>query len=394
MQFKNSSLVVLGAALAALASISACSSSHGRPVEATQEAARQASPPASDPVVETVKVISRRLDTSISLPAELLPFEAVNVYPKVTGFLQWIGVDRGSHVKKGQPLARLEAPEIVAQKFEGEAKLRSAQSKQTAAEAKLAADQGTYQRLKVASATPGVISDEELDVAEKRVEGDRATVASLLDATEAARANLRSVETLSSYLVVTAPFNGVVTERNVHPGDLVGPASGRTANRPMVRLEQVNHLRLVVAVPEAYVAGAKAGQKVNFSVVAFPGKEFQGVVSRIADALDQQTRTMPVELDVWNQDGTLHSGMFPQVSWPIQRPYPTLFVPQSAVMRTMESTSVIRVRDGITEWVSVKTGALADSLIEVFGDLHANDDVVLHASEELHANTRVREQMR
>jgi RND family efflux transporter MFP subunit len=272
MQFKSSSFLALSAALVALFSISGCGTSRGRPVP-VQEQVRSAAP-----TVETVKVVSQRLNGSISLPAELLPYQAVNIYPKVTGFLQSIGVDRGSRVKRGQVLARLEAPEIVAQKFEAQAKLRSAQSKQTAADAKLAADQGTYKRLKTASATPGVISDEELDIAEKKVEGDRATVASLLEATEAARANLRSVETLGSYLVVTAPFDGVVTERNVHPGDLVGPASGRTAGKPMLRLEQVNRLRLVVAVPEAYVAGARAGQKVGFTVVAFPGKTFQGVV--------------------------------------------------------------------------------------------------------------------
>ncbi|MGH9655480.1 MAG: efflux RND transporter periplasmic adaptor subunit [Bryobacteraceae bacterium] len=384
MQFKSSSFLAFSAALAALFSISACGTSHGRPAPVKQEARSAA------PAVETVKVLSRRLDSSISLPAELLPYQAVNIYPKVTGFLQWIGVDRGSRVKRGQTLARLEAPEIVAQKFEAQAKLRSAQSKQTATEAKLAADQGTYKRLKVAAATPGVISDEELDVAEKRVEGDRATVASLLDATEAARENLHSVETLGSYLAVTAPFDGVITERNVHPGDLVGPASGRTAGKPMLRLEQVNRLRLVVAVPEAYVAGARAGQNVNFSVVAFPGKVFQGVVSRIADSLDQRTRTMPVEMDVWNPDWTLHSGMFPQVSWPIERPYPTLFVPQSAVVRTMESTFVIGVRGGVTKRVEVKTGVLSQNLIEVFGDLHPGEEVVLHASEELRPNTRVK----
>lgn len=389
MQSRFNNFVAAALVAGALAAISACGTSHGRPVAKEQSAVQ-----APVPVIETIKVVSRRLDIVIPLPAELSPYEAVNVYPRVTGFLQWIGVDRGSLVKQGQALARLEAPELVAQKFEAQAKLRAAQSRQTAAEAKLAADQGTYQRLKVASATPGVISDEELDVAEKMVEGDQATDASLKEATEAARENLRSVETLESYLLVKAPFDGVITERNVHPGDLVGPASGRSAAKPMLRLEQVKHLRLVVAVPEAYVAGTATGEKVNFTVVAFPGKTFQGTVSRIAETLNQQTRTMPVELDVWNPDSTLHSGMFPEVSWPVRRPSPTLFVPQSAVVRTMESTFVIRIRNGVTEWVNVKTGAVSGNLVEVFGDLQAGDDIALRASEELRPNTHVQQQMR
>lgn len=343
------------------------------------------------PVVETTKVVSRHLHADMSLPGELRPYKFVDIYPKVTGFVDWIGVDRGSRVKQGQLLVRLVAPELVSQKAQAQAELASAEQKEVAEQAKLAADQSTYERLKQAAATPGVISDEELEVAQKAAESDQATVVALHSGTEAAMHALQSVETLEGYLHVTAPFDGMITNRYVHPGALVGPTSGRSGSTagPILRLEEVAHLRLVVPVPEAYVAGAAVGQDVKFTVEAFPGQTFSGKVARLSDSLNPQTRTMPVELDIWNPDWTLHSGMFPQVSWPVRRPHPTLFVPTSSVARTMESTFVVRVRNGVTEWVNVTTGVVSGSLTEVFGDLHAGDEVVLNASGELRPNTHV-----
>lgn len=335
------------------------------------------------PTVDTVRVVSQKLHMTVILPGELQPYEEVRVFPKVTGFVQWIGVDRGSRVKKGQLLATLVAPEMVAQKAEAQAKLLSAESQRIAGEAKLAADESTYQRLKAAAATPGVISDDELEVAEKTAEADRARVVALRNTRDAAQATLHSFEELESYLRITAPFDGVVTKRNVHPGALVGPSGGPGSQSSMLRIEQVAHLRLVVAVPEAYVAGVEQGAKVNFTVSAFPGRAFSGTVARLADSMDVATRTMPVEMDVWNSSWDLHSGMFPEVMWPVDRPQPTLFVPQSSVGRNMEQTYVIRIQNGRADRVAVKTGATAGKFTEVFGDLHPGDEVALHATEEL-----------
>ena len=337
--------------------------------------------------VDTVQVASRRLDMTISLPGELQPFEEVRVFPRVSGFVKWIGVDRGSRVKKGELIAVLSAPEIVAQKAEAEAKLMSAENQRIAAEAKLHADESTCQRLKAASNTPGVISDEELETAEKAAEADRARMVALRNTADAARANLSSAVEMEGYLRITAPFDGVVTKRNVHPGALVGPGSGTQPS--MLRIEQVSHLRLIVAVPEIYVAGIQQGAKVEFTVPAFPGRTFNGTVARLADSMEVATRTMPVEMDVWNPDAELHSGMFPEVLWPVHRPQPTLFVPQTAVGRNMEQSYVVRIRDGRAEPVGVKTGGTVGDLTEVFGDLKAGDAVAVHASEDLRPGTAV-----
>lgn len=339
-------------------------------------AVSQTTPP---PVVDTVRVASRRLDMTINLPGELQPYEEVRIFSRVSGFVKWIGVDRGSPVKQGQLIAVLSAPEIVAQKAEAEAKLLSTENQRIAGEAKLSADESSYHRLQLASNTPGVISEEELDTAEKAAEADRARVVALRNTADAARANLRSAVEMQSYLRITAPFNGIVTKRNVHPGALVGPGSQAS----MLRIEQVAHLRLVVAVPEVYVAGVQRGAKINFTVPAFPGRTFSGTVARLADSMDVATRTMPVEMDVWNPAAELHSGMFPEVLWPVHRPQPTLFVPQSAVGRNMEQSYVVRIRNGRAEQVSVKTGGSVANSTEVFGDLKPGDEIAQRASEDL-----------
>lgn len=354
-------------------------------------AAASTQPPA--PVsVDTVRVVSRRLDMTVSLPGELLPFEEVRVFPRVSGFVQWIGVDRGSKVKKGQLLAILTAPEIVAQKAAAQSALMSAENQRIAAEAKLAADEATWQRLKTAAATPGVISEDELDTADKTAQADRAKVVALQHTTDAARANLHAAEEMESYLRVYAPFDGVVTRRNVHPGALVGPETGSSLQHSMVRIEEVAHLRLVVAVPESDVAGIQPGAKVTFTVPAFPGRTFTGSIARVAQSIDVSTRTMPVEADVWNSNLELSSGMFPQVSWPVHRTTPSLFVPQSAVARSAEQAYLLRVRNGRLEQVNVTTGASVGNLTEVFGNVQAGDEIALHPTDDLHPGAQVQPQ--
>jgi membrane fusion protein (multidrug efflux system) len=352
-------------------------------------AAGAKSGPASIPSVEVARVVSRKLAITVRLPGELQPYETVAVFPKITSFVDWIGVDRGSVVKTGQLMVRLVAPEIAAQRGEAQSKLQAAVAQRAETAAKLAAEQSTYERLKTASATPGVVSGNDLEVAQKAVEGDRARLEAAAESEKAAKAAVQSVKEIQGYLQVRAPFNGVITERNVHPGALVGPGSGSGVNVPLLRVEQVARLRAVVPVPEKYVAGMTEGAKVEFSVPAFPNEKFSGTVARIAHSVDVKTRTMPVELDVANPKGRLASGMFHEVVWPVHRSEATLFVPVSSVARTTEATFVVRIRDGTAEWVNVQTGEVDGKLIEVFGDLHPGDEVASRGTDELRPGTRV-----
>ena len=372
--------LVLGATLVWCVSCSSDSSS----------STKAQAPASTAPTVDVAKVTLKKLSITTRLPGELQAYEVVAVFPKVIAYVDSIRVDRGSRVRSGQLMARLIAPEVAAQRAEAQSKLQAAEAQRAEAEAKLASDRSTYDRLKSASATPGVVAGNDLEVAQRAVDADRARLEAMQGSAEAAKSALKSVAEIEGYLRVSAPFDGVVTERNVHPGSLVGPATSTSAAAmPMVRVEKTDKLRLVVPVPEKYSAGLNVGAKVEFSVPAFPSQTFAGTIARIAHSVDVKTRTMPVELDVNNTDGRLSSGMFPEVLWPVRRTEPTLFVPATAVARTTEATFVVRVRDGGTEWVNVQTGELDGKLIEVFGGLRDGDEVAVRGTDELRPGSHV-----
>jgi membrane fusion protein, multidrug efflux system len=345
---------------------------------------------APPPTVEVAKVSSKKLSIMVRLPGELQADEAVAVFPKVSAYVDSISVDRGSRVKTGQLMARLVAPELAAQRAEAQSKLQAAEAQRAESQAKLSSDESTYERLKSASATPGVVAGNDLEIAQRAVDADKARLDASRGSAEAARSALKSVAELEGYLQVRAPFNGMVTERNVHPGSFVGPSNSTSgAAVPMLRLEKAERLRLVVPVPEKYAGGIAERTKIAFSVPAYPGQTFTGTIARIAHSVDVKTRTMPVELDVNNADARLSSGMFPEVVWAVRRTGPSLFVPVSAVVRTTEATFVVRIRDGNTEWVNVQTGELDGKSIEVIGELRDGNEIAARGTDELRPGTHV-----
>jgi len=326
-----------------------------------------------------VPVVSKPVTRTVDLPAEILPYLSVSLHAKVPGYVERVLVDRGSAVKQGELLAELSAPEMQAGIAEAESKAQSAESDRLQAEAQLAAAQSTWERLRKAAETPGAVAGNEVIQAQEQVHAAQALVRSREQAVRAAEAAVRAQKDLQAYLKIIAPFNGVVTDRLVHPGALVGPG----ADPVLLVIQQVSHLRLVVAVPEEDVGAMTPGATVSFHVPAYPERVYSGTVARIAHALDRQTRTMPVELDVLNRDGALAPGMYPSVKWPVRREHPALFVPKTSVVTTTERTFVIRSRNGRAEWVDVKKGAAEGDLIEVSGSLHAGDLVVRRGTDEL-----------
>jgi membrane fusion protein, multidrug efflux system len=349
----------------------------------------KAAPPDPAQKVQVTKVVAQKLALTVHLPGEIEPYEVVAIFPRVNGFVKSISVDRGSHVRAGQDIAQLEAPELIAQRSEAQSKLQAAKAQFAAAEAKAASDEGTYEHLKAAAATPGVVAGNDLFVAQKALDVDRSQLKAQQENVNAAQQSLQAIAQTEAYLQVKAPFDGVVTERNVHPGALVGPAGASGSALPMLRIETLSRLRVVVPVPEAYAAGVPEGTKVEFTVPSFPGRTFSGRIARIAHSVDIKTRTMPVELEAANMKGELSPGTFSDVLWPVRRSYPTLFVPTSSVANTLERTFVVRIRDGKSEWIDVKTGVTVDKMTEVFGDLHESDIVAVRGTDELRAGTTV-----
>jgi membrane fusion protein, multidrug efflux system len=346
-------------------------------------------PAAGPPTIAAVRVVERPLDVQLSLPGELRAYQSVDIFPRVAGFVKTVSVDRGSIVRAGDVLAVLDAPELVAQRAEAQSKLQAAEAQLAVARSKADADKSTFDRLKSASSTPGVVAGNELVVAEKSAEGSQNQVIAAQQNAEAMRQALQAIRDIEGYLRITAPFAGVITERNVHPGALVGPSSGAAA-MPLLRLVDKARLRLVVPVPEAYTTKLMTGSAVQFSVAARPGQRFSGTIARVAQAVDVPTRTMAVELDVANADGRLAPGTFCQVEWPVRRSGPSLFVPGTSVASTTDRTFVIRIREGKTEWVDVRTGLTSGRLVEVFGDLKPGDEIAERGTDELRPASEVR----
>lgn len=311
--------------------------------------------------VEVVPVSSQHLKETIPLPGELLPFLRVDLSPKITGIVESVNVDRGARVKKGDILIQLRAPELQAQMREAEAQLRAANI--------------TYTRLQAAASTPGIVAGNDVELAQHHQ--------------EALTARLQSLQEMGKYLRVKAPFDGVITQRNIHPGAVVGPdgAGGRPLS--LLRLEQIVHLRLIVPVPEAYAGSIDKGATVPFSVPAYPEEIFQGVVSRISQSVDPKTRSMPVEMDVENPAMRLAAGMFPEVRWPIRRSTPTLFVPATAIVTTTEKVFVLLVKENLVEWITVRKGSKSGSMVEVFGALQSGDLVVIRGTDEMRPGTQI-----
>jgi len=381
---KSALFIVVAAAVG-----SGCRGGNGAPAPAQTGAAAATTSASAPAAIDVVRVVEQRLDVPLSLPGELTAYQSVAIYSRVTGFVKEVSVDRGSRVREGQLLAALDAPEVVAQRAEAQSKLQAAEAQLSAAQAKADADRSTFERLKAASATPGVVAGNDVVIAEKAADASREQVAAAGQGVESARQVLNAVRDMEGYLRVTAPFAGVITERNVHPGALVGPSGGGTAT-PMLRLVENSRLRLVVPVPEAYSTEPAGGTIVQFSVAAHPGESFSGRVARVAHAVDVSTRTMAVELDVPNSEERLSPGTFCQVRWPVRRPGPSLFVPSSSVATTTDRTFVVRIRDGKAEWVDVTTGLTSGALVEVFGDLKAGDEVAGRGTDELRPGTEVR----
>lgn len=336
--------------------------------------------------IETVKVATApSAERVVSLPGELQPYQATAVAARVSGFVETVTVDRGSAVSKGQTLATLATPELVAQTAEALTRVQQAEARKAEADARVAATSSALARLTKASSTPGAVSGLELERAQEEAAAAKAAADAQAQAVAGAKSAHEAVRALEQYQRVTAPFAGRIVERLVHPGALVGPSAG-----PLFRLEDTSRLRLVLPVPEVSVGLVKNGRTIEFKVPSHPGRTFTATVARSAGSLDAKTRTMTIEADVTNRDGLLAPGMFPDVAWPVVRGAAPLLVSATAVVTTTERTFVIRVAGGKAEWVTVKKGAAAGDQVEVQGALTPGDVIVRRGTDEIRPGAAIR----
>ena len=325
------------------------------------------------PVYQIGKASPQKVGQLVQLPGEFKAFQEVNIYPKADGFVEKVLVDRGSFVRKDQILMILDSPE-------SEERLAAARSNTLKANAMLTASREHYRRLKASSKVAGSVSALDLETANARLMADSASLMG-------EEANFRALTKIKSYLTVRAPFDGVITERNVHPGAMVG--SGAKMERPMMVLQQQNRLRLVLDIPETYSMSLQQGNSVSFTAGALPGQVFQGKISRRAGNMNEQFRSETVEIDVQNSSGKFKPGMFAEIILTATGTPGALAVPVTSVVASTERQYVIKVMDGKAHYVDVRRGQQSGDMTEVFGNLKANDLIVINAREDLKEGTKV-----
>lgn len=303
----------------------------------------------------------------MKLPAQLAAYQEVSIFPKVNGYVKSVLVDIGSHVQAGQLLMVLEAPELEQASAGAKEKYARAQSDYTIS-------RENYERLKQAARTPGAISPMDLATAKSKTEADSAL-------SNSEKANWQMQQTMMGYLKVVAPFRGVITQRNVHPGALVSAEA--KDGKPMLELKEVDHLRLQVDIPESIAAALRNNDTLSFYLSALPGKRMTGRIARKAMNINMQYRTERVELDVYNKEEVLTPGMYADVLFDSKGNPHALAVPKSAVITSTERKYVIVVRNGRTVKEDVTTGNESNDKIEILGNVKEGESVITNANDEI-----------
>jgi RND family efflux transporter MFP subunit len=310
-------------------------------------AARAADPPAFPVTQPTNGEIVRY----VTLPGSIRANQQVTLYAKVPGYLKALSVDRGDAVKANQSLGEIEMPELASDlaKFEAEVKVAEIDHQRVTAAAKRA---------------PDLVTPQSLSEAEGKL--------------KVAKARLDQINTMLSYSRIQAPFGGIVTQRFVDPGAFIpAPTSGSGQTAAILTIADFATVRVQVAVPEVEAALVNRGEPVKFNVEGLGSKTFTAEVSRIGYALDEITRTMPVEADVPNSDLTLRPGMYAIVKIGVEKKDNALLIPAEAIVMEKTNAFVFTHVDGKAKKTAVKLGFNDGAKAEVVSGVTAADRVLL-----------------
>lgn len=351
---------------------------------------------ADDPAAVPAAVVAARrasISNTLKIAGEFKPFQDVDVHAKVAGYIKVIYVDVGTHVTAGQTMAVLEVPELAAQLAGADAGVRRAKEEIGRAQGDLeraqsmhAAAHLAYGRLSDAAKTKqGLVAQQELDDAQAKdletaaqVSSAKAALSAAEQELEVAQANQKQISALSDYTRITAPFAGVITNRYADTGALVAAGtSSSTQAGPVVKIAQISVLRLVLPIPESIASQIHLGDPVKVHVQAL-NQDIQGKISRFADSLDLQTRTMETEIDCENHDGRLIPGMYTETELDLAQKNNALTVPLEAVLRNGDDATVLAVNSqNVLEERHVKIGIADNARVEVLSGLSEGDRVVV-----------------
>jgi RND family efflux transporter MFP subunit len=359
----------------------------------SEAAKSEANTTAAPPVVAVARAAPASLSKTVVLTAEFRPFQEIEVHAKVAGYVKQIMVDVGDRVKMGQTLAVLEVPEMAddvaranAAHRRTEADVEHEKDELTRAQAAHEASHLIYQRLfDVSKQRPNLVAQQEIDdakakdlAAEAGVSAAKSALAAAQQSVEVSQVDQQRTNTMLAYSKITAPFSGVISKRYADTGAMVqAGTSSQTQAMPIVRLSQLDLLRLILPVPEEIVSHIRLGEMVDVRVPSL-NRTFTGKVSRFSDAVATATRTMETEVDVPNAGLTLVPGMYAEAVLTLDRRDNALAIPLMAVSTQGDKSSVFVVNsDNKVEQREVKLGLQTSNRTEVLAGLHDGDLVVV-----------------
>jgi RND family efflux transporter MFP subunit len=348
---------------------------------------------AAEPLVAVAKIKRMPMARYLTVSSELVPFQEIDVFAKESGFVSKLYVDYGSHVKKGQLMAVLEIPELQALLQEDQAGIKSSEDQVMDAGHQLARIEAEHQVMhlqydrlnKVFKSKPGLVAQQEVDdmqgkdlAAEAQVEGAKSSLEVARSQQAVAQSKLAHDQALYDYARITAPFDGVVTQRYANLGTLMqAGTSSSTQAMALVKLSQEDKFRLVIPVPESYVRYIKIGDPVKVSVPSL-SHDFPGVVARFSVDVGAATRTMHTEVDVPNPQGTLIPGVYAEATLKLDSRGDALAVPLQAVNQEGNQAQVIVIDPANkVEDRNVTLGIQSENEAEVLSGLKEGDQVVI-----------------
>lgn len=304
------------------------------------------------PVVTVQPAKAAPTSTTVTLPADLRSNHETFLFARVNGFVQNWTSDIGQRVRRGQVLASIATPELDQQIAQANANLGLART--------------SYSRL-TSVTLPGAISKQELDAGQAQFAAQQAAV--------------KQLQAQRGFRQVVAPFNGVVTQRNVDVGTLV--TGGNATGTQLFKVEQTDTLRAFVDVPQNFVTGIKRGLPANVLVPEFPNQPFQGIVARDAEALDPATRTLRTEVRLPNRNQQLRPGSYGQVQFKLPQTTPSILISANALVPSGTDQKVVMVRDGKIHLQPVVVGRDFGSTLEVTQGLKGGELLVINPGENL-----------
>jgi RND family efflux transporter MFP subunit len=310
----------------------------------------------------------------VVLPGNVQPYYNSPIYARTNGYVKRWYVDIGAHVKQGQLLADIEAPEVDQQ-------LQQARGNLATAQANLSLSQITtarYQRLKNTNA----VARQDVDNASGANSANTAIV-------RADQANVRQLEALQSFEKVYAPYDGVITFRNTDIGDLIN--SGNTGpSSQLFQIVQPGRLRVYVNVPEPYAKQVKPGIGADLELAESPGRYFHGTLVRTAQAIDYTTRTLLVEIEADNRTGEIFNGAYAQVHFKLPTASSTFVIPVNCLLFRAQGLQVAIVNKGCAELRTIKPGHDFGDSIEIVSGLNGSEEVVVNPPDSIVAGQAVR----